>query len=67
MVFSFVAVERLLRHELLPSSLGIFALCPKKQSYHIQEGWASNGRETGTVPTDVLPRGDSQGLGTNTV
>lgn len=66
-VFSFFALKRLLRHEILPFSLGIFALCPKKQSYHIQEGWASNGRETGTVPTDVLPRGDSQGPGTNTM
>lgn len=63
----FFALERLLRHEILPFSLGIFAPCPKKQSYHIQEGWGSNGRETGTVPTDVLPRGDSQGPGTNTV
>lgn len=36
------------------SLLASFTLCPKKQSYQAQEDW--KGRETGTIPTDVLPR-----------
>lgn len=36
------------------SLLASFTLCPKKQSYQAQEDW--KGRETGTIPTDILPR-----------
>ena len=51
--------KKLLKHEILPFSTGIFSLCPEKQSYRIQEGKGCKGRETGTVPTDVLPRGEA--------
>lgn len=63
--FSFLLKKKkkLLKHEILPFSTGIFSLCPEKQSYRIQEGKGCKGRETGTVPTDVLPGGRQPGAG----
>lgn len=52
----------MLKHEILPFSTGIFALCPEKQSYHFQEGKGLQRRGNRNCPHGCPPsRGKQAG------
>lgn len=54
--FNNILLNKLLRHERFPFLAGIFTLCPKKQSYQVQEGKWLKGQGNRNRPHGCPPQ-----------